>query len=94
MVNGLSYSDYTKDNFDCGRFKSLSEINGDIPISTTEPETGSMEIKEDEPKVPSDIVELRDFQDVVFSFNSNGNCGGVSDGRPNFFCGATVITDR
>ena len=28
MVDGLSYSDYNKENFDCGRYQQLCEING------------------------------------------------------------------
>ena len=99
MVNGLSYSDYSKNNFDCGRFKSLSEINGGekkIEIKST---TESTESKNDAPKVPFDIVEprildLRDEDDIVFHFNAGGNCRGIVDGGTDFFCGATVITDR
>jgi len=40
------------------------------------------------------ILDLTDDDDdIVFSFNT-GNCGGISDGGTDYFCGATAITDR
>ena len=37
-VGSKSYSDYKKDNFDCGRFKLLTEINGEELSEDTESE--------------------------------------------------------
>ena len=44
-VGSMSYSDYKKDNFDCGRFKSLTEING-------EENTGDMDSRPMKDEIP------------------------------------------
>eukprot|EP00092_Neocalanus_flemingeri_P037709 GFUD01041055.1.p1 GENE.GFUD01041055.1~~GFUD01041055.1.p1 ORF type:complete len:698 (+),score=145.05 GFUD01041055.1:85-2178(+) len=86
VKDGKSYSDFTKDNFDCGRYKLLTEINGDdFEAETVKPIEGKpAEPLEIENEIDTDDIDLR-TADVFFS----------SDGDPTeFFCGATMVNDR
>ena len=98
MRDGKSYTDFTKDNFECGRYKRLTEINPEgFEVTTPNPcgddaETFD-ETNTDVPNEPltddvdSDDFDLRqiDIDDIFLS--SDGN-------KEDFFCGATMITDR
>ena len=58
----MSYSDYKKDNFDCGRFKLLTEING-------EENTGDMDsrpIKDEIPKANEVDPTNKENKDDIF----------------------------
>ena len=93
----MSYSDYKRDNFDCGRFKLFTEING-------EQNTGNKDSQPMKDKTPTenevdptikdieeDILDLRQDNneiddDFVFYFTVENKDGA--------FCGATIINDR
>jgi len=83
VKNGRSYTDFTKDNFECGRYKLFSEMNGED--FGTETEKSIQEIPT-EPLVDDDSstddFDIRTTDDVFFS----------SDGDS--FCGGTQISDR
>jgi len=89
VVDGLSYTDFTKSNFDCGRYKRLCEIKGE-----------SCDEKPDEVEVTTqvtlqatpetDLFDLRDADDDVF-FSIDPD---KSKGSTDYFCGATMVTDR
>jgi len=96
--DGKSYTDFTKDNFECGRYKRLTEINPEGFEVTTPNPCGDFtevfdETNTDGPNEPlkddidSDDFDLRqiDIDDIFLS--SDGN-------KEDFFCGATMITDR
>jgi len=97
-VGSKSYSDYKKDNFDCGRFKLLTEINGeelsddntesqpkedDIPTENFD-EDPSLKEEEDILGLRQDTNEIDD--DFVFYF--------TLENKDDYFCGATIINDR
>ena len=91
----MSYSDYKKDNFDCGRFKLLTEINGKENSGDTNSQPMKDEIpkenKEDITIVEEDILGLRQNNneiddDFVFYF--------TLENKDDYFCGATIINDR
>jgi len=87
VKDGKSYTDFTKDNFDCGRFRLLSDINGDdFEAETVKP----VEAEQTEPLQEDDLsandFDLRSEDDDVF-FSTDGN-------TTDFFCGATMVTDR
>jgi len=81
-----SYTDFTKDNFDCGRYKLLTEINGeDFEAETVKPiqDTPAEPLEADD--FSANDIDLRKTDDVFLS----------TDGEPkDFFCGATMISDR
>ena len=93
-VGSKSYTDYKKDNFDCGRFKLLTEINGEEPSEDTEsqPKKETENVEEDptinEEEDPlglrQDTNEIDD--DFVFYF--------TLENKNDYFCGATIINDR
>ena len=81
IVDGRSYSDYTQNNFDCGRYKLFEDLDQ----------------KEEENNEDVETLQLREFSrrrrqtdeiddDFVFYFSG--------DDKDSFFCGATIITDR
>ena len=93
----MSYSDYKKDNFDCGRFKLLTEINGEENSGDTNSQP--MKLKDEIPKEneedpiigEEDILDLRQNNneiddDFVFYF--------TLENKGDYFCGATIINDR
>ena len=97
-VGSKSYSDYKKDNFDCGRFKLLTEINGeelsddntesqpkedDIPTENFD-EDPTLKEEEDILGLRQDTNEIDD--DFVFYF--------TLENKDDYFCGATIINDR
>merc|ERR1739838_737577 len=93
VKNGKSYTDFTKDNFDCGRYKLLTEINGDdFETETVKPieEKQAEPLKTDDDVSAGDLstndIDLRSGDDDVF-FSSDGEPG-------EFFCGATMVNDR
>jgi len=86
IVDGGSYTDFTRDNFDCGRYKLLSEVNGeDFEAETVKPiqDVPAEPLEEDD--ISTDDFDIRTTDDVFLS----------TDGDPkDFFCGATMISDR
>jgi len=92
VIKGDSYSDFTRDSFDCGRFKLLTDVN---PEGTDN--NAPLEVKEKTPEeVAEDVinyVDLRnDDSDDIF-FSSQGVLSESGD-KPDIYCGATVISDR
>ena len=96
-VGSKSYSDYKKDNFDCGRFKLLTEINGEeLSDDNTESQPKEDDIFENYDEDPTlkeeeDVLGLRQDtneidDDFVFYF--------TLENKDDFFCGATIINDR
>jgi len=96
-VGSMSYSDYKKDNFDCGRFKLLTEINGEENTGDTERQPMKDEIPTENEVDPTikdieeDILDLRQDDneiddDFVFYF--------TLENKEDYFCGATIINDR
>ena len=92
--NGVhSYSDFTADNFHCGRSKLLCEINGEDcdavrEEATTEKPTTTTTATDN--GIGADLVDLRSTELEIWgpdSFRSNSATGEV-------FCGATVVADR
>ena len=97
VVGSNSYSDYKKKNFDCGRFKLLTEINGEESSENTK--TESQPKNDDSPveniedptikEIDEDILDLREndiADDFVFYF--------TLENKDDYFCGATIINDR
>ena len=93
----MSYSDYKKDNFDCGRFKLLTEINGEENTGDTDSQPMKDEIPTENEVDPTikdieeDILDLRQDNneiddDFVFYF--------TLENKDDYFCGATIINDR
>ena len=96
-VGSMSYSDYKKDNFDCGRFKLLTEINGEENTGDTDSQPMKDEIPTENEVDPTikdieeDILDLRQDDneiddDFVFYF--------TLENKEDYFCGATIINDR
>ena len=92
----MSYSDYKKENFDCGRFKLLTEINGEENTV----ETDSQPMKDDIPNNEDDPTN-KDFEETILDLRQDNN--EIDDdfvfyftleNKENFFCGATIINDR
>ena len=85
----MSYSDYKKDNFDCGRFKLLTEINGEENTGDTDSQPMKDEVDPTNEEIEEDILDLRNNEiddDFVFYF--------TLENKEDFFCGATIINDR
>ena len=61
MVEGNSYSDHTKENFDCGRYKLLTEVNGEN-IAENKEET----VRRKKREISDDDID----EDFVFTFKS------------------------
>ena len=89
-VDGLSYTDFTSNNFDCGRYKALCEINK-TSCNKTEPlveaTTTTTTIA---PSVDVNELDLRSFDDLDVFFSSAPNTGKKGE----YFCGATMVADR
>ena len=96
-VGSKSYSDYKKDNFDCGRFKLLTEINGEELSEDTESEPQEDDIPSENFEEDLTINEEEDLlglrqdtneidDDFVFYF--------TLENKEDYFCGATIINDR
>eukprot|EP00092_Neocalanus_flemingeri_P019183 GFUD01020782.1.p1 GENE.GFUD01020782.1~~GFUD01020782.1.p1 ORF type:complete len:726 (+),score=150.54 GFUD01020782.1:33-2210(+) len=93
VVGGLSYTDFTKQNFDCGRYKPLCEINNEDceEKTTSKPEITTLKTtKTNTDPIDADIFDLReldDSDDVFFSIDP-------SKSPEDYFCGATMVSDR
>ena len=79
--DGKSYTDFTTDNFECGRYKLLSEINQNDGESVKEEQDSKVNFPIDEipPNVADDdldIFSLMDKQDK------------------DIHCGSTIVNDR
>ena len=99
VVNGKTYTDYKDDNFECGKYKLLCEINGeDCSISNdatedvednnvieNETEDNELELRRESRQAPEEEEEVEE-DDRFFLFSG-------SDGSENF-CGATIVSDR
>eukprot|EP00091_Calanus_sinicus_P019522 TRINITY_DN4932_c0_g1_i5.p1 TRINITY_DN4932_c0_g1~~TRINITY_DN4932_c0_g1_i5.p1 ORF type:complete len:448 (+),score=93.77 TRINITY_DN4932_c0_g1_i5:138-1481(+) len=84
VVDGLSYSDFTKSNFDCGRYKPLCEINNEDCSKEEETTTKDTLVPE---SPDADYFDLRtEDDDVFFSIDPDQN-------PADYFCGATMVTD-
>ena len=91
ISSGKSYSDFSQSNFDCGRYKLLADINGNV---NTDPVPNKDNIDDNvqefiEEEVDA-VLELREDntvdEDFVFYF--------TNENKADFFCGATQINDR
>ena len=94
QVGDRSYTDFTKKNFDCGKFKPLSEIEGGVtPPPATPPATPvpSTPPPEEESGFDDDF-DLRSADDEVFL--ATQAVVDQATNKPTFFCGATIINDR
>ena len=70
-VDGLSYPDFTKSNFDCGRYKPLCEIN-DEDCNKIEEVTTKVTLESGTPD--TDYFDLRtEDDDVFFSIDPDQN---------------------
>jgi len=84
VVGGLSYTDFTRENFDCGRYKPLCEINNETCEKKQEVTTEVTLTVTPE----TDLFDLRQADaDVFFSIEPGKN-------PEDYFCGATVVSDR
>ena len=61
MVEGNSYSDHKEDNFDCGRYKRLTEVNGENIV-----EDNDDTIRRRKREISDDDID----EDFVFTFSS------------------------
>ena len=95
-MDGVSYSEYRNDNFKCGQFKLLCEVNGEdctgkryrVP-SEEEEEGEEITPVEEEETSPNDIeVDLRDSDSDFASFSFD------AETPSQYYCGATIISDR
>jgi len=97
--NGVhSYTDFTAEDFHCGRFKLLCEINGEdcdaVQETTTEKPTTTTTTTTAAPDngIGADDFDLRSTElnpsDIFFSSDPDPKRPGE------FFCGATVVSDR
>ena len=85
-VGDLSYSDYTKDNFDCGRGKLLCEINGEecgAKAGAKEQDQGMEGAERARRQTEAEAEEEEEYS--LFRFSADDK---------SFFCGATIINDR
>jgi len=85
VVDGLSYSDYNKENFDCGRYQQLCEINGegcDSDLEAAQPDEDKSRVKRQ--------VDSNDLKLELFSFDATL----FANNKEAYFCGATLITDK
>jgi len=85
-LGGDSYTDFTSSDFDCGRFKLLTEVNPEGFGETEETET-------EEESTASDF-DLRIDESDDFFFSSQGLPPLNEGDKPDVFCGATVVSDR
>eukprot|EP00092_Neocalanus_flemingeri_P000634 GFUD01000676.1.p1 GENE.GFUD01000676.1~~GFUD01000676.1.p1 ORF type:complete len:571 (-),score=137.70 GFUD01000676.1:32-1744(-) len=90
VVGGLSYTDFTRDNFDCGRYKSLCEINNEDCEESQESNesTEAPKVRIEPVTQDTDLFDLRetDEDDAFFSSDKTAN--------NEYFCGATMVSDR
>ena len=86
LVNEKSYTDINKDNFECGQYKKLCEIETDSPCTDDQ---AAADLSNDMHKRRSKRqAKEEDTEFSVFSYNK----GSISSGG--HFCGATIISDR
>ena len=88
VVGDLSYSDYTKNSFDCGRGKLLCEINGEDCDAAEEEE---LDLREDELGLrggDGDRVKRQAEEDTDLWAGFSAGDGA------DYFCGGTIISDR
>merc|ERR1712226_1345785 len=88
--DGRSYTDFTQKNFECGRYKSLKEVNAG---EEDEEEMSMKNVETDHSgELPGDFsvsIDLRrpEEEDLeVFSFSL--------ENKEEFFCGSTIVNDR
>ena len=84
-VGDLSYSDYTKDNFDCGRGELLCEINGEECGAKAGAKEEDQEMEGSERARRQTEAEEEEEEYSLFRFSADDK---------SFFCGATIINDR
>ena len=84
-VGDLSYSDYTKDNFDCGRGKLLCEINGEECGAKAGAKEEDQGMEGSERARRQTEAEAEEEEYSLFRFSADDK---------SFFCGATIINDR
>jgi len=88
MGGDLSYSDYTKDSFDCGRGKLLCEINGEDCDAAEEEE---LDLRKEELGLrggDGDRVKRQAEEDTDLWAGFSAGDGA------DYFCGGTIISDR
>ena len=92
ISSGKSYSDFSQSNFDCGRYKLLADINGNVntdPVPNKDNIDDNVQEFIEEEEVDA-VLELREDntvdEDFVFYF--------TNENKADFFCGATQINDR
>ena len=93
-MNGASYSDYNRDNFKCGEFKLLCEINNEdcegkryrLPEEEPEPEEVTVKAEEVDYDAAADNFDLRSADFAAFSFDAKE--------PEKYYCGSTIVSDR
>ena len=93
ISSGKSYSDFSQSNFDCGRYKLLADINGNVntdPVSNQDSIDENVQEFIEEEDEEDAVLELREDNpvddDFVFYF--------TNENKGDYFCGATQINDR
>jgi len=97
VKDGKSYTDFTKDNFECGRYKLLCEINGEdcgIEKETPTGEDCEVEILNTSGETPSEPLEEDDFSANDIDLRTDDVFFSTDGKTEEFFCGATMISDR
>ena len=77
IASGKSYSDFSQSNFDCGRYKLLADINGNVntdPVSNQDSIDKNVQEFIEEEDEEDAVLELREDnpvdEDFVFYFTN------------------------
>lgn len=106
MVNGKTYTDYKQDNFECGKYKQLCEINGedctkgiDDDIAVIEQVGGNNVVEDgsedDELGLRRETRQAAGPEELVEEQEEDDRffLFSSSDGSEHN-CGATIVSDR
>ena len=88
VVGEKSYTDINKEDFECGQYKRLCEIEDTACTDTQTAANLSNKMQERRSKRQATEKEDGKGEFSIFSYNK----GSVSSGG--HFCGATIISDR
>ena len=98
VVAGASYSDFKRDDFKCGKYKLLCEINGEDcegkrfrapkpdDCDNDKVEEDQNDVVDDQEYFAGEDFDLRSGDSAAFSFK-------IED-ADQYYCGATIISDR
>ena len=91
VVGENSYTDFSRPDFDCGRYLPLCQINGTPCNQTAAEPAPATTTPAPAPvvKVDADDFDLRSVDGGVF-FSSDPDPGNPTE----YFCGATMVSDR